>query len=96
MSKKKFIGGGFPGIRLCNDDTELLTKESIIKREFSTKLVSIANILKNKRTNRPNSAIIVDKLNIKEPNYNSIENILHNTQTINYEFDINLINKSIK
>ena len=95
MSKKKFIGGGFPGIRLCNDDKELLTKESIIKREFSTKLVSIANILKNKRTNRTIKSDTLDNLNIKKPNYNSIENILHNTQTINYDFDINLINKPI-
>jgi hypothetical protein len=29
MSKKNFIGGGFPGIRECTDEKNILTKEGI-------------------------------------------------------------------
>jgi len=95
MSKKNFIGGGFPGIRECIDEKNIITKESIEKREFSVrKIISINNILKNKSTN------IIDNpeyLNIKEAiQYDSVENFLHNPQIINSNFDINMINKPIK
>jgi len=95
MSKKNFIGGGFPGIRECIDEKNIITKESIEKREFSVrKIISINNILKNKPTNRDNS----EYLNIKEAlEYDSIENFLHNPQTnTKFDIDINQINQEIR
>jgi hypothetical protein len=103
MSKKNFIGGGFPGIRECIDEKNVLTKESIEKREFSIKkIISINNILKNKNTNT-NMNNNLEYLNVKDAiQYNSIENFLHNPQVMNsnintdIDFDINMINKPIK
>ena len=94
MSKKNFIGGGFPGIRECIDEKNTITKESIEKREFSVrKIISINNILKNKPINKTNS----EYLNIKEPiEYDSIENFLHNPQTnTKFDIDISQINQEI-
>ena len=46
MSNKKFIGGGFPGIKECINEKNVLTKEIMEKREFSTrKLIPISQIL---------------------------------------------------
>jgi hypothetical protein len=98
MSKKNFIGGGFPGIKECIDKKELLTKESIEKREFSVrKIISISNILKNKRINTINNT---ENLNIKESiQYDSVENFIHNphiTNNINNSIDIEMINKPLR
>jgi hypothetical protein len=47
MSNKKFIGGGFPGIKECINEKNVLTKEIIEKREFSTRKLMIKMILMN-------------------------------------------------
>ena len=91
---KTFIGGGFPGIKECINEKNEITKDSIIKREFSIgkKVISISNILKTKGMN---VYIKPDKLNIKQTlNYDSIENILHNPSFTN--ININKINRPIK
>lgn len=95
MSKKKFIGGGFPGIRECIDEKDNITQESIEKREFSVKkIISINNILKNKNINQTNS---LEYLNIKDAiQYDSIENFLHNPHIEESNIDINMINRPIK
>jgi hypothetical protein len=76
MTSKKFIGGGFPGIKECIKLNNEITKESIVKREFSIgrKSISISNILKTKRINTE----IQPKLNVHNTFYDSIENLLHN------------------
>jgi hypothetical protein len=91
---KSLIGGGFPGIKECVNQKNELTKESITKREFSVgkKAISISNILKTKGMN---IYIKPEKLNIKQSlNYNSIENIIHNSSVSNIK--INKINRPIK
>ena len=77
MTSAKFIGGGFPGIKECIKLNNEITKESIVKREFSIgrKSISISNILKTKRINTE----IQPKLNVHNTfNYDSVENLLHN------------------
>ena len=92
MSKKNFIGGGFPGIKECIDEKNNITKESIEKREFSVKkIISINNILKTKNVNQTNS---LEYLNIKDAiQYDSVENIIHNPYIEESNIDINLINE---
>jgi len=49
---KKFIGGGFPGIKDCINEKNILTKESKEKREFSVrKLIPINKILATRHKN---------------------------------------------
>ena len=98
MSNKNFIGGGFPGIKECINETNNITKESVEKREFSIKkIVSISNILKKTpNTNQTNNS---EYLNIKDAiQYDSIENFLHNPyiEETNIDIDINMINRPIK
>jgi len=94
MSNKKFIGGGFPGIKECIDEKNVLTKESREKREFSVrKLIPINQIL-SKQTknlnqfdelfmyNQKNYEQLSEDLSIIENiKYNPIENFLHNSYT---------------
>jgi hypothetical protein len=109
MSNKKFIGGGFPGIKECINEKNVLTKEIMEKREFSTrKLIPISQILakRNKQTFSDELTIhseeiynsSSDELNII--NDNTKPNFLHSTKIksieINKNFDINLINAPIK
>jgi hypothetical protein len=62
--KTKFIGGGFPGIKECINETNIITKESKIKKEFSLdNIVSINKLISRKKTNRSNT--IERKLNYK-------------------------------
>lgn len=90
MSTKKFIGGGFPGIRPCIDSKDVITKESREKREFSVrKIVSIGQLLA-KKTNK----IDTEELSIKDHiNYD----IINNKQYVHSDthFDLNLINAPI-
>jgi len=98
MSKKNFIGGGFPNIRECIDEKNVITKESIEKREFSVKkIMSISNILKTKRPTSTNQTNNSEYLNIKESiQYDSVENFLHNPQiNSKFDIDINMINRPI-
>jgi hypothetical protein len=51
MSDKKFIGSGFPGIRECFDEKNVMTKESREKREFSVRnIIPINQILSKRQT----------------------------------------------
>lgn len=79
MSIKKFIGGGFPGIRLCIDEKDIISKESREKREFSVRKIISINQLLSKNTKNNDT----EYLNIKE-------NI--NYDTPKHAYDINLIN----
>ena len=82
---KKFIGGGFPGIRECIDEKNILTKENIEKREFEVrKILSINQILKPKTNITNNSS---EKLVIVKSN-NSNNSINKNK----FNIDINRIN----
>jgi hypothetical protein len=93
MTNKKFIGGGFPGIKECINEKNILTKESREKREFSVrKLIPINQILtkQNKNNNiydelitniKYNDHSTSEELNIIDNiKYNSIDNFLHNSQ----------------
>jgi hypothetical protein len=66
MSNKKFIGGGFPGIRECIDEQNNMTKESREKREFSVrKIIPITQIL-NKCKNQPTTKFnLSEEFNVK-------------------------------
>jgi hypothetical protein len=82
---KKFIGGGFPGIRECIDEKNILTKENIEKREFEVrKILSINQILKPKTniTNNSSEELVIVKSN------NSNNSINKNK----FNIDINRIN----
>jgi len=59
MSNKKLIGGGFPGIRYCIDEKNIITKESRERREFSVrKIIPISKLLaRSPRTSNPNENI---------------------------------------
>jgi hypothetical protein len=102
MSNKKFIGGGFPGIKECIDEKNVLTKESREKREFSVrKLIPINQILskQTKNLNQFDELFMYNQQNyeqmsedlsiIENIKYNPIQNFLHNS----YAGDIK-INKS--
>jgi len=95
MSKKNFIGGGFPGIKENIDEKNIITKESTEKREFSVKkIISINNILKTKNKNQTKNS---EFLNIKEAiQYDSVENLIHNPQIEESNIDINQINRPIR
>ena len=46
MTEKKFIGSGFPGIKECIDEKNIMSKESREKREFAVrKIIPINQIL---------------------------------------------------
>jgi hypothetical protein len=111
MSNKKFIGGGFPGIKECINEKNVLTKEIMEKREFSTrKLIPISQILAKRNKQSFSDEITIHSEEKKQYNSSDDElnivsseiqpNFLHNTKIknieINKNFDINLINAPIK
>jgi len=88
MNSKKFIGGGFPGIKECIDEKNIITKESREKREFSVrKLIPINQIL-SKNNKQFDQFDQFDKLfntnnqfnyeNISEE-FNIIDNVKYNS-----------------
>jgi hypothetical protein len=90
MSSSKFIGGGFPAIKECNNKIQI-NKENLKKREFSIKkILPLNQILIKKKLNNSNYT------NSDSTNYiDSIKYDTHkfqNTQNI----DISLINKPFK
>ena len=107
MNNKKFIGGGFPGIRECIDELTNITKESREKRGFSVrKIIPISQILaKSKKpietqskqnfNNLTEDFNIVD--NISSIKFEPVENFLHSqfNGSPNETIDINLINAPI-
>lgn len=101
MSNKKFIGYGFPGIKECINEKNILTKQSTEKREFSVrKLIPISQILVKQTKNTQNTNLKTydvsesDDLNIvNNIQYNPIENFLHNSfgnVNVNKSVDIDL------
>ena len=79
----KFIGGGFPGIKECIDEKNIITKESREKREFSVrKIIPINQILaKNKISLFKQTP--QEKLNLRETIiYNDEQDITKNTFNI--------------
>ena len=102
MIKKNFIGGGFPGIRECNDANETITKESREKREFSVrKIIPINHILSRSKNNYKIISSESESENINKIDsiqYNNIETILHDitNMTVNNDLDINKINGPLK
>jgi len=104
MTKKTFIGGGFPGIRECNDENEneKITKESREKREFSVrKIIPINHILSRSKSNYKiiSSESESENLNIiSSIQYNNIDTILHDItdMKVNNNLDINKINGPLK
>jgi hypothetical protein len=100
MTNNKFIGGGFPGIRECIDEINIITKESREKREFApNNIISITDILSKFK---PKRVIPKDFSNISETFdiankiiYDPVEK-LSNNSNIDKSFDLNLINKPLK
>ena len=97
MNNKKFIGGGFPGIKECIDEKNILTKESREKREFSVRKIIPINLILSKNKNITNNAREEsEQLNLKESiKYNEIDSFLHNSytgQVVESNFDIDMIN----
>lgn len=77
MSDKKFIGGGFPGLRDC--DIKKISKESREKREFSVKdIISLSDLMKQNKPLKKIDEVLEIRDNIK---YNDIDSILHNSYT---------------
>ena len=108
MSNKKFIGYGFPGIKECINEKNILTKQSTEKREFSVrKLIPISQILLKQTKNIQSDTLKTynmsesEELNVvNNIQYNPIENFLHNSfgnvnvnKSVN--IDLNLINAPI-
>jgi hypothetical protein len=98
MNNKKFIGGGFPGIKPCIDEKTMMTKESREKREFSVrKLVSVSQLLTKSRQIKGNDS---ELLSVQDNiTYDTISNITHNSITghlADTDIDLNLINAPIK
>lgn len=103
---KKYIGGGFPGIKECISEENIITKESKEKREFSVrKIVSIDQILKQKRP--VPTSINYNNLDSKSKSnaynnlsesfdvqddviYNSISNFMHDTDVKNEVNEIDI------
>jgi hypothetical protein len=84
MTNKKFIGGGFPGIRECIDEKNDMTKESIQKREFSVRnLIPINMILTKSKSQINTNFKLSEEFNVKD-------NIKYNT--ISEEFNKNYTN----
>jgi hypothetical protein len=89
MSDKqnKFIGGGFPNIKECNETKEIINKESKKKREFSLKnLLPISQILINKKQpallqdNLQKNIVLTETFNvIDDIVYEPVDNFLHKT-----------------
>ena len=102
MSNKKFIGGGFPGIRECIDEQNNITKESREKREFSVrKIIPINLILAKKNINKTNNFNLSEELNIQNDiKYNNSVDLYSEQNTnINKSFsnkDLDLINGPIR
>ena len=95
MTNNSFIGGGFPGIRECIDEINIITKESREKREFvPNNIISITDILSKFK---PKRVIAKDFSNISETfevaNKINYESNNLPTSKINKSFDLNLINK---
>ncbi len=96
MSNKKFIGGGFPGIRECIDEINNITKESREKREFSVrKIIPINLILAKHKPQTVNNFNLSEEFNIKNDikytqSSDQLSNKISNTNFSNY--DLNLIN----
>jgi len=90
MLSSKFIGGGFPAIKECNNKTTI-NKENLKKREFSIKkILPLNKILAKKKFNNSNY-ITSDSINyIDSIEYDNSR--FQNTQNI----DISLINKPFK
>lgn len=93
MSEKKFISGGFPGIRYCIDEKNIITKESREKREFAVrKIIPISQILTNRISD--NVTNLTESLNFKDSiNY---ENTEEHFMNINNQTKLKLINKPVK
>lgn len=83
MNTKKFIGGGFPGIKLCIDEKDIISKESREKREFSVRKIIPINQLLSKNIKNNDT----ENLNVKE-------NVKYDTSE--HIYDINLINGPLK
>lgn len=96
MTDTKFIGGGFPGIKLCVDEEAQITKESREKREFSVRqIIPLSQLLtKTKQKSSGEKFDIHDNVI-----YNPVTDLLHNSITghINdSEIDLDLINAPIE
>jgi hypothetical protein len=101
MTKKKFIGGGFPAIRECIDENETITKESREKREFSVrKIIPINHILSRSKSNYKiiSSESESENLNkIDSIQYSNINSILHDITNMEVNnLDINKINGPLR
>jgi hypothetical protein len=108
MSNIKFIGGGFPGIKPCIEETNNITKESREKREFSVrKIIPISQILANTKKSidvqsKQNFNNLTEDFNIIQNNnhtfdFEPVENFLHSqfNGSVNNGLDINLINAPV-
>ena len=96
MANTKYIGGGFPAIRECNDDTNNITKETITKKEFSTKkLIPIAKIL-SRPTNIKKVNNMSEDLNIIDNNFFPIDRFFHDSYNGNINETIILPKKPSK
>lgn len=82
--QNKFIGGGFPNIKECNETKEIINKESKKKREFSiNNIIPISKILIKRK--QPTSLIqknivLTETFNVIDNIiYEPVDNILHKT-----------------
>ncbi len=106
MTNKKFIGGGFPGIRECIDEKNIMTKESREKREFSVRKIIPINLILLKNTPADKAKQNQNQTNLSEEfeihnavQYSDTNNFLHNAYSGNVvetNFDLNLINAPLK
>ena len=103
MTNNKFIGGGFPGIRECIEEINIITKESREKREFSpNNIISITDILskfKPKRTINKNISNISETFEVADKitygkSFLKLDD--QKEQKINKSFKLNLITKPLK
>lgn len=101
----KYLGGGFPGIKLCIDEKNLINPESIKKKEFSVRKIIPINQILTKKTSRFNSALdnlkTMSPLKIREiityknevPKSNTITSI--KSLSTKHSTDIEAINKPL-
>lgn len=86
MSDKqnKFIGGGFPNIKECNETKEIINKESKKKREFSiNNIIPISKILINRSKSVQKNIVMSETFDVVDNIlYDSVDNILHKTYSV--------------
>jgi hypothetical protein len=96
MDKKKFIGGGFPSIKECIDEKDIMSNESREKREFSVrKIIPITQILSRNQTfnnfDQSEDFNVVSDFNYLKSDSESLNNNSNQMSS----FDLDLINAPI-